>query len=266
MMAGFGTLARPPTAREIPGRFSEYAACFPLLRVDVIGKIISQEPSRHIFTDFDSALEDLRKNVLMMASLTVRNLENARKGLFERDEDWCNTVIADDEEIDTLEIQVDRDGIEIMLRFHPVASDLRQVIAAMKMSVNLERVADQAVGIARRARKLADGVLLPETAESEPLFRHAEWMLLDAIKSYADQDTELARAIKARDRELDALNGNFANKLTELMPQHPGHIEGYLDLIFIARFLERIGDQATNMAEDTVFAVEAEDIRHRPSD
>ena len=225
---------------------------------------MSNEPSRHIFTGFDSALEELRKSVLMMASLTVRNLENARKGLFERDEDWCNTVIADDEEIDTLEIQVDRDGIETMLRFHPVASDLRQVIAAMKMSVNLERIADQSVGIARRARKLNATALLPETAEIEPLFRHAESMLLEAVKAYADQNTELARSLKSRDRELDAMNRNFANKLTELMPKRPEHIQGYLELIFIARFLERIGDQATNIAEDTIFAVAAEDIRHLP--
>ncbi len=223
---------------------------------------MTPEPSRHILSDFDSTLEALRKNVLMMASLTVRNLENARKGLFERDEDWCNTVIADDEEIDTLEIQVDRDGIETMLRFHPVASDLRNVIAAMKMSVNLERVADQAVGIARRARKLNSHALLPETAEVEPLFRHAEAMVLDAIKAYADQDTALARTLKPRDRELDAMNRDFANKLTELMPKRPEHIQGYLELIFIARFLERIGDQSTNIAEDTVFAVAAEDIRH----
>ncbi|MFA7234483.1 MAG: phosphate signaling complex protein PhoU [Terrimicrobiaceae bacterium] len=223
---------------------------------------MSTESSRHIFTDFDSALGDLRKNVLMMASLTVRSMENARKGLFEREEDWCNTVIADDEEIDTLEIQVDRDGIETMLRFHPVASDLRQVIASMKMSVNLERIADQTVGIARRARKLNANALLPETAETGPLFRHAESMVIDAIKGYADQDTELARTLKSRDREMDAMNRDFANKLTELMPKHPESIQGYLELIFIARFLERIGDQATNIAEDTIFAVAAEDIRH----
>ncbi|MEI6493798.1 MAG: phosphate signaling complex protein PhoU [Verrucomicrobiota bacterium] len=224
------------------------------------------EPSRHIFTDFDSTLEELRRNVLMMASLTVRNMANARKGLFERDEDWCNTVIADDEEIDALEIQVDRDGIETMLRFHPVASDLRQVLAAMKMSVNLERVADQTVGIARRSRKLNASALLQETAQIEPLFRHAESMLLDAITAYADQNTELARTLKPRDRELDALNRDYANKLTELMPKRPENIQVYLELIFIARFLEKIGDQATSIAEDTVFAVEAEDIRHLQSE
>jgi phosphate transport system protein len=223
---------------------------------------MSSDTSRHIFTDFDSSLENLRKNVLMMASLTVRSLESARRGLFERDEDWCNTVIADDEGIDTLEIQLDQEGIETMLRFHPVASDLRQVISSMKMSANLERIADHAVGIARRARKLNANALLPETAGIEPLFRFAESMLLDAIKSYADQNTELARTLKPRDRELDAMNRNFANKLTELMPKRPDSIQAYLELIFIARFLERIGDQATSIAEDTVFAVAAEDIRH----
>ncbi len=220
------------------------------------------EPTRHILSDFESSLDDLRKNVLMMASLTSRNLENARKGLFERDEDWCNTAIADDEEIDALEIQIDRDGIEIMLRFHPFASDLRNVIAGMKMSANLERVADQAVGIARRSRKLNLHPPLPETSAIEPLFKHAVAMLNDSVRAYAEGDTELARTLKPRDRELDAMNRDFANRVTELMPTNPDLIRGYLELIFIARFLERIGDQSTSIAEDTVFAVVAEDIRH----
>ncbi len=222
----------------------------------------SEEPVRHILTDFESSLQRLRESVLLMSSLTLRNLENARRGLFERDEDWCNTSIADDEEIDALEIQVDREGIDIMLRFHPFASDLRNVIAAMKMSVNLERVADQAVGIARRARKLNARPALPETAALDPLFRHAMSMVQDAVKAYADNDLELARTLKPRDRELDAMNRDFANRVTDLMPKYPDLIQGYLELIFIARFLERIGDQATNIAEDTVFAVAAEDIRH----
>jgi len=220
------------------------------------------EPTRHILSDFESSLDDLRKNVLMMASLTSRNLENARKGLFERDEDWCNTAIADDEEIDALEIQIDRDGIEIMLRFHPFASDLRNVIAGMKMSANLERVADQAVGIARRSRKLNLHPPLPETSAIEPLFKHAVAMLNDSVRAYAEGNTELARTLKPRDRELDAMNRDFANRVTELMPTNPDLIRGYLELIFIARFLERIGDQSTSIAEDTVFAVVAEDIRH----
>jgi phosphate transport system protein len=223
---------------------------------------MSEEAARHILSSFESALDNLRKDVLMMSSLASRSIENARKGLFERDEDFCNTVIADDEEIDFLEIQVDTQGMEIMLRFHPFASDLRNVIGAMKTSVNLERAADQAVGIARRARKLVALQIIPETATMEPLFRHTSSMFNDAIKAYADGDIELAKTIKSRDKELDQLNREFAESLTEKMPQNPDFIRGYLELIFIARCLERIGDQAKNIAEDTIFSVSLTDIRH----
>ena len=220
------------------------------------------ETARHILTSFEDALDNLRKDVLMMSSLASRSLENARKGLFDRDEDWCNTVIADDEEIDALEIQVDGEGMEIMLRFHPFASDLRNVIAAMKTSVNLERASDQSVGIARRARKLIALPLLPVTSRIEPIFNLASSVFNDAIKSYADNDIELARTIKGRDKELDELNREFADSITEMMPQNPDHIRGFLELIFIARCLERIGDQAKNIAEDIIYAVSVKDIRH----
>jgi phosphate transport system protein len=220
------------------------------------------ETARHILTSFEDALDNLRKDVLMMSSLASRSLENARKGLFDRDEDWCNTVIADDEEIDALEIQVDTEGMEIMLRFHPFASDLRNVIAAMKTSVNLERASDQSVGIARRARKLIALPLMPVTSRIEPIFNLASSVFNDAIKSYADNDIELARTIKGRDKELDELNREFADSITEMMPQNPDHIRGFLELIFIARCLERIGDQAKNIAEDIIYAVSVKDIRH----
>ena len=223
------------------------------------------ESARHILTSFEDALDNLRKDVLMMSSLASRSLENARKGLFERDEDWCNTVIADDEEIDALEIQVDSEGMEIMLRFHPFASDLRNVIAAMKTSVNLERASDQSVGIARRARKLIALPLMPTTLRIEPIFNLASSVFNDAIKSYADNDIELARTTKLRDKELDELNREFADNLTELMPQNPEHIRAFLELIFVARCLERIGDQAKTIAEDVIYAVSVKDIRHSNS-
>jgi len=227
---------------------------------------MSEESARHILSSFEAALDNLRKDVLMMSSLVTRSIENSRKGIFDRDGDFCNTVIADDEQIDLLEIQVDTQGIEIMLRFHPFASDLRNVIGAMKTSVNLERAADQAVGIARRARKLIAFPVLPETANIEPLFRHACSMFNDAVKAYADGDIELAQTIKSRDKELDQRNREFAESLTEKMPQNPDSIRGFLELIFIARCLERIGDQAKNIAEDTIFAVSLKDIRHTAAD
>jgi phosphate transport system protein len=216
----------------------------------------------HISSNFDASLAELRDNVLMMASLTERNMENARRGFIERDEDWCNTAIADDEEIDTLEIQMDKDGIDVMLRFHPVASDMRNVLAAMKLSVSLERTSDQAVNIARRTKKLIGLKPLSEAELIDPMFDMSYSLYRDAIRAYADNDIILARSLKARDRKLDEVNRDVANTLTDAMTANPEQIKAYMELIFIARFLERIGDQATNIAEDTVFAVSAEDIRH----
>ena len=216
----------------------------------------------HILSTFEDALRALRDDALMMASLTERNLESARKGLFERDEDWCNTVIADDEEVDTLEVQIDREGVNIMLRYHPLASDMRNVIATMKLSVNLERIADQAVGIARRSRKLIMRPPADEVHDLEPIYDYAETMVKDAVRAFADQDLELARGLKERDGRLDQMNREFAEKLTDLMSHHVDHIPSYMDLIFIARFLERVGDQATNISEDAIYAMTAEETRH----
>jgi len=117
---------------------------------------------RHILATFDDALSSLRNNVLMMSSLTERSLDRAICGLLQRDDEACAIAIADDEEIDQLEKQVDHDGIDLLLRFQPVASDLRRVVSAMKLSSNLERMADQATNIARRARKLNQHPALPE--------------------------------------------------------------------------------------------------------
>jgi len=220
------------------------------------------QEARHILGKFDADLESLRDHVLMMASLTERVLARAADGLFHRDLDACNSVIADDAEIDALEKTIDGDGVEIMVRFQPMAKDLREVISAMKVCANLERVADQAVNISRRARRLNQKPSIPETAALEPMFREAIDLFRASIRSFADRDEELARGLKPRDRELDAAHHRVINDLTVRMAQDTGRIHDYLDLIFIARYIERIGDHATNIAEDAVFAASAEDIRH----
>src|SRR3954463_1846369 len=138
----------------------------------------------HILGTFDEALTSLRNNVLMMSSLTERSLERAVKGLLERDDELCVTAIADDEEIDQLEKQIDKDGVDLLLRFQPVASDLRRVVSAMKLSSNLERMADQATNIARRARKLNQHPPLPEVELIQPMYAHAMSMFKDSIDSY----------------------------------------------------------------------------------
>ena len=220
--------------------------------------------SKHILGSFDEALASLRNNVLMMAGLTERSLERAMKGLFQRNDDLCANAIADDEEIDQLEKQIDKDGVDILLRFQPVASDLRRVVSAMKLSSNLERMADQATNIARRARKLNQHPALPEIQLIAPMHEQAMSMFKDSLDAYVREDVELGRAIVPRDEKLDDLNRVASRRLIQRMAEDPDQLRGYLNLMFIARHLERVGDHATNIAEDAVYAAAAEDIRHQP--
>ena len=220
-------------------------------------------PPKHILGTFDEALSSLRNNVLMMAGLAERTLDRAIKGLLQRDDNLCTTAIADDEEIDQLEKQIDKDGVDVLLRFQPVASDLRRVVAAMKLSPNIERIADQATNIARRARKLNKHPALPEVEIIGPIQAHAMAMFKDSIDAFAREDVDLGRAVVARDKELDYMNKMANRRLTECMAQDPKQLRGYLNLIFISRCLERVGDHATNIAEDAVYAAAAEDIRHQ---
>ncbi len=221
-----------------------------------------QPQGKHILTPFDAALVSLRNDLLMMASLTERSLGNARDGFLRRESARCEVAIADDEEIDQLEIQLDREGIRLILRFHPVATDLRRVITTMKVSTNLERIADKAVNIARRSRRVNQLPIMAESSLLGPLFELVVAMVRDSLQAYVEEDTARARAMKARDREVDTLNRRIQQQLTEIMAQSPDRIEGLISLIFIAGDLERIGDLATNIAEDAVFGADAEDIRH----
>jgi phosphate transport system protein len=220
---------------------------------------------KHILGTFEEALSSLRNNVLMMSSLTERSLDRAITGLLQRDDDLCAVAIADDEEIDQLEKQMDKDGIDLLLRFQPVASDLRRVVSAMKLSSNLERMADQGTNIARRARKLNQHPALPEAELIKPMYAHAMLMFKDAIDAYVREDVQLARSVVPRDQALDDMNSSASRRLIERMAEDPGQLRGYLNLIFISRCLERVGDHATNMAEDAVYAAAAEDIRHQHS-
>src|SRR5947208_11933255 len=220
--------------------------------------------SKHTLGTFEHALENLRNNVMMMASQTERSLNRALKGLMERDDRLSALAIADDEEIDQLEKQIDKDGIELLLRFQPVASDLRRVVSAMKLSSNLERMADQATNIARRARKLNRHPPLSEMQLIVPMHEQAISMFKDSIDAYVREDVELGRAIVPRDEKLDELNRVASRRLIQRMAEDPEQLRGYLNLMFIARHLERVGDHATNIAEDAVYAAAAEDIRHQP--
>lgn len=220
------------------------------------------EQVKHISSGFDVALYGLRNDVLMMSSLTDRIFQIAFEALLNRNTELCDIVVADDGEIDILEKQVDQDGVSLLLRFQPVASDMREVISAMKVGANLERIADQSVVIARRARHLNDRPALAELALLEPPYRLALTAFRDSIRAFADGDYELARTIKPKDRELDALIDDVSERLVQRGTSDSANVPSYVDFIFVARALERIGDHAANIAEDSFWRDQAADIRH----
>ena len=217
---------------------------------------------RHILGTFDEALSLLRNDLLTMAGLTERSLYHAINGLLQRDDDLCTKAIVDDEEVDQLEKQIDKDGLEILLRYQPVASDLRLVISAMKLSPNIERIADEATNIAECASKLNKHPPLAEVNLIAPIQAYAISMFKDSIDAFVREDVALARVIVSRDKRLDDMNAATNRQLTERMMQDRDQLRGYLNLILISRCLERVGDHATNIAEDAVYAAAAEDIRH----
>jgi len=218
--------------------------------------------SEHILGSFNDALLTSKARLLQMASITQRNLENAIRGLLERNEGLCNQAIADDDEVNQLEREVDRRGLEILLRFNPVASDLRDVLAAMKIATNLERMADQAENIAKRARRLLKFEEVPEVREIEPLFQLAAVLVEDSLRAYTEGDVDLGVGLFDRDSELDKAHKRVIKRLTARIEENSVQAKVYLDLIFIVRSIERIGDHAVNIGEDAVFVESATDIRH----
>ena len=144
-----------------------------------------------------------------------------------------------------------------------MASDLRRVISAIKLSPNIERVGDQATNIAKRARKLNRHPPLPELELIVPIQAYAMSMFKDSINAYVRENVDLAHSVCSRDKQLDDMNRDANKKLTERMMEDSEQLRGYFNLILISRALERVGDHATNIAEDAVYAAAAEDIRHK---
>ena len=216
----------------------------------------------HILQDFNEAITSLREEVLSMAGQTRHNVEKAVQALLTRDVELANSVIGDDNEVDDMERKVDRLGMEILVRFHPMASDLRLVLSSMKISINLERISDHATSIAKRARKMAKSDELPDVTMIEPVYSLADQLLRDAITAYNEQDADLALGLHDRDKELNRSYKKVSNTLTQRIEEGDERTDDYLHLIFVVRSLERIGDLSVNVGEDTVFMESAKDVRH----
>lgn len=219
-------------------------------------------PQQHILRDFDLAISALRSEVLTMAGKARHNLERAIRALLERNVELANAVIADDDEVDDCERKIDQLGMDILVRFHPVATDLRLVVSSMKISMNLERISDHATNIAKRAKKLSAGNDLPDATLIEPLYTLADHLLRDAISAYSDRNAALGASLHGRDKELDRMHNAATATFGSRIEQSTGRSQDYLHLILVTRSLERVGDLATNIGEDAVFLDVARDLRH----
>ncbi len=215
----------------------------------------------HILSTFDQSLDRLRESVLTMSSFARKNLASAMRGLLERDIDMCNAAIAADQDVNELEKNIDRDGMQILLKFQPTAQDLRMVMGTIRVANNLERISDQAASIAKRARLINSLPEMPELNLIQPVYHLCVRNLEASIQSFIAGDADAASEARKLDKELDAAEKAYDQTILRVMESHGAKLEGYLHLILIARFLERVGDHAKNICEDAIFIKNAEDVR-----
>ncbi|MGE9267693.1 MAG: phosphate signaling complex protein PhoU [Verrucomicrobiales bacterium] len=222
------------------------------------------ELESHILKSFDEELDRLRSLTMSMAYQASRSIGNAVRGLVQGQSELCSEVIADDEVIDQQEKKIDELGLAMLLKHKPVASDLRMITSTMNISRSIERVADHAVTVAKRARKILkanpDG--LDERRLIEPFAQDAREAFDDAMLAYADNDGVRALRVKNWDVKIDKSYKRVSKTLTALASDATDRTESLLHLLFIARSVERIGDLAVNIAEDVFFITSADDIRH----
>ncbi len=218
--------------------------------------------SPHIFHEIDDSLATLKDKVLLMAGLTRQNLERAIQSLLHFDIDLARMVIGDDSDVDDLEVKIDQLGMDILCRFQPVATDLRLVITSMKTAHNLERISDHATNIAKLAKKICKSSDRPDATIIEPIFAIASKILSDALLAYTNADTRIGESLRSCDKQLDTAHKEVVAMLGSRLEGSGSRAVNLLHLILVARSLERVGDLAVNIGEDSVFLGEARDIRH----
>jgi phosphate transport system protein len=217
-----------------------------------------QQGVRH----FQEELEQLKARLLEMGGLAEEQVRLAVRGLVERDRALIDRVLAGDGPLNALHIEVDNRCFTLLALYQPMAVDLRAIVAAVKINTDLERVGDLAINIAEASRQYASHPPVKKLIDIPRMASIAQRMLRDALDAFVRRDIDLAQQVLDEDDALDALKTQIFRELLTYMLQDTGTIEPALDLILISRHLERIGDHATNVAEDVIFMVSAKDVRH----
>jgi phosphate transport system protein len=223
--------------------------------------------SRPTHTDrgYDEELEQVRSHLLDMGTKLEGMIANSLRAVLSRDDVLARRTIRADDEIDRLEVETDELCLSVLARRQPVASDLRFIATALKMVTDLERIGDMTVDICKRSLELSQQ-LLPPGDELTAMTEITSGMLREALSAFVGRDVRAARALILRDQEVDVRYAHVIDELLNAMVRDPSLIRDATRLQSIAKYLERIGDHATNLAEMIVFMVEAEDIRHAARD
>lgn len=218
----------------------------------------SDRTSRH----FDQELGEVRELLLEMASRAEEQVRSALLTVKQRDAQDATGTVDADQIVDALEVQIEDRAISLLARRQPMAIDLRMLVAILKISNDLERVGDHAVNIAKCAQRLAESFPIATPEELDGMADVATGMLRDSITAFIDQDSKLAREILLRDDQVDRSNDAVFRVMLAMMAENSNTIVAGLQMMLVARNLERVADLATNISEDVIYIVEARSIKH----
>jgi len=215
---------------------------------------------------FVNQLDDLRRRSLRMASLVEDMLDEALEAAQHPDADLAQRVIERDEEVDAEEVQVEAEVIRLLALYQPVGSDLRLLCTVLKVNNDLERAADCAVNVAQRARHLPREAVVPWRDDVQRIAAAAQRVLRTAIQAYGSHDAAIARSVFAEEHVVDALYADIIRAGAAQTVDDPEGMASLLDVLSVAKNLERIADHATNIAEDVLYLATGEIVRHRTRD
>jgi len=214
--------------------------------------------SRH----FHEELEALKQTLLAMGGLVEDQIRRVMKALLERDDVMAQEVVERDRQVNTYDVEVDEQCVSLLALYQPAAGDLRFITTAMKIVTDLERIGDQAVNIAQRVLELNREPQLKPYIDLPRMAEQAQRMVKESLDAFVARDTALARQVCGEDSEVDLLKEQIFRELLTFMMEDPRTIPRAIRLILISRFMERVADHATNIAEMVVYLVEGKMVRH----
>ncbi len=211
-------------------------------------------------------IDDLKRKILSLSAIVEKQLHQAVKAIQQRDADLARTVIDADGKIDRAEVEIEEECLKVLALHQPVAVDLRFIVAVLKINNDLERIGDLAVNIARKATTFASQPPMELPFDLAGMSEKTQDMLRDSLDSLVNLNTTLAQSVCAQDDEVDQMKRGARRRVEEMIKSQPERVNPLLKLLAVTRNLERIADLTTNIAEDVVYMVDGEIVRHRGED